>query len=126
MKNINKLALLLSLGALAPLAASAKTLEQSYIDACRKGADVPVPVAVVAPVAHSWDIGQEVKVGFTVNSAGYTSDISIVSSKDHDLAEAVVVAVKQWRFAPVMVNGAPVATKVVLPVRVVSTDVALN
>jgi len=49
-----------------------------------------------------------------------------VSSKDHDLAEAVVVAVKQWRFAPVLVNGTPVATKVVLPVRVVSTDVALN
>jgi protein TonB len=122
MKNINKLALLVSLGALAPLAASAKTLEQSYIDSCRKGADIPVPVAVVAPVAHSQDIGQEVKVGFTVNTAGYTSDISIVSSRDYELAEAVVAAVKQWRFTPVLVNGTPVATKVVLPVRVVSTE----
>jgi protein TonB len=122
MKNINKLALLVSLGALAPLAASAKTLEQSYIDSCRKGADIPVPVEVVAPVAHSQDIGQEVKVGFTVNTAGYTSDISIVSSRDYELAEAVVAAVKQWRFTPVLVNGTPVATKVVLPVRVVSTE----
>jgi hypothetical protein len=37
MKNNNKLALLLSLGALLPFAASAKTLEQSYLESCRKG-----------------------------------------------------------------------------------------
>jgi TonB family protein len=122
MKNINKLALLLGLGALAPFAATAKTLEQSYIDGCKKSADIPVPVAVVAPVAHSWDVGQEVKVGFVVNTAGYTSDISVVSSTDTDLADAVVAAVKQWRFTPAQRNGAAVATRVVLPVRVVDSD----
>ena len=129
MKNINKLALVLSLGVIAPLAASAKTLEQSYLETCRKGTDIPVPVAVVAPVAHSWDIGKEVKIGFTVTTAGYASDISIVSSQDHDLAEAVVAAVKQWRFTPAQLNGAAVASKVVLPVRVVETQsssLALN
>ena len=122
MKNINKLALLLGLGALAPVAASAKTLEQSYIETCNKSAGIPVPVAVVAPVAHSWDVGQEVKVGFVVNTAGYTSDISVVSSTDTDLADAVVAAVKQWRFTPAQRNGAAVATRVVLPVRVVDSD----
>ncbi|HXN35436.1 MAG TPA: energy transducer TonB [Opitutaceae bacterium] len=122
MKNINKLALVLSLGALVPLAASAKTLEQAYIESCSKGPDIPVPVAVVAPITHSWDEGQEVQIGFVVNKAGYPSDISIVSSNDYDLAEAVVTAVKQWRFTPAQVNGVPVATRVVLPVRVVSSD----
>jgi TonB family protein len=122
MKNINKLALLLGIGALAPLAATAKTLEQSYIDGCKKSADIPVPVAVVAPVAHAWDVGQEVKVGFVVNTAGYASDISVVSSTDTELADAVVAAVKQWRFTPAQHNGAAVATRVILPVRVVDSD----
>jgi TonB family protein len=125
MKYTNKLALLLSLGALAPLAATAKTLEQSYIESCKKSAEIPVPVAVVAPVAHSWDVGQEVQVGFTVNTAGYPSDISVVSSTDTELADAVVTAVKQWRFTPAQRNGAAVATRVVLPVRVVDSDVTL-
>jgi TonB family protein len=122
MKYTNKLALLLVLGALAPLAASAKTLEQSYIESCKKSADIPVPVAVVAPVANAWDVGQEVKVGFTVNTAGYTSDIQVVSSSDTEFAAAVVAAVKQWRFTPAQRNGAAVATRVVLPVRVVDSD----
>jgi hypothetical protein len=38
--------------------------------------------------------------------------------------------VKQWRFSPAQHNGAPVATKVILPVRVVkpeaSSPFALN
>jgi hypothetical protein len=33
----------------------------------------------------------------------------------------VVDAVKQWEFTPAQRNGAPVAMKVVLPVRVVET-----
>jgi DNA-binding beta-propeller fold protein YncE len=56
MTNKNKLALLLSLGALLPFAASARTLEQSYIESCRKGTDVPVPIAVV-------DAGRKVIAG---------------------------------------------------------------
>ncbi|HEY1849317.1 MAG TPA: energy transducer TonB [Opitutaceae bacterium] len=121
MKNKNKLAVLLALGALAPLAASAKTLEQSYIESCRKGTDVPVPVAVVAPRVDAYDIGQSVKVEFTVDTAGHTSAINVKSATDRDFAEAVVDAVRQWEFTPAQRNGAPVAMKVVLPVRVVQT-----
>ena len=73
MKNINKLALLLSLGALLPVAASAKTLEQSYIDGCRKGTDVPVPIEVVAPQVDGYDIGQAVSVEFVVDTTGRPS-----------------------------------------------------
>jgi|CZKI01.1.fsa_nt_gi protein TonB len=120
MKNINKLALLLSLGALLPVAASAKTLEQSYIDSCRKGPGIPVPIAVVAPEVEGFDVGQAVQVEFVVETTGRTSDVTIKSASDRDLAAAVVDAVKQWQFTPAQRNGAPVATKVILPVRVVA------
>ena len=121
MKNINKLALLLSMGALLPFAASAKSLEQSYIESCRQGTDVPVPISVVAPHVDGYDIGQSVSVEFVVDTTGHPSAINIKSTSDRDFAEAVVDAVKQWRFSPAQHNGAPVATKVILPVRVVES-----
>jgi protein TonB len=126
MKNTNKLALLLSLGALLPLAASAKTLEQSYLESCRKGTDIPVPISVVAPQVDGYDIGQAVQVEFVVDTTGHTSEISIKSSSDRDFAAAVVDAVKQWRFTPALRNGAPVATKVILPVRVIEAAKSNN
>jgi len=130
MKNTNKLALLLGLGALLPFAASAKSLEQSYIESCRKGTDVPVPVAVVSPEVDAYDIGKSVQVEFVVDTTGHTSGVSIKSPADRAFAEAVVDAVKQWRFTPALHNGAPVATKVILPVRVVpaaaSSQFAVN
>jgi TonB family protein len=121
MKNINKLALLLSLGALLPVAVSAMTLEQSYIESCRKGTDVPVPIAVVSPRVAGYDIGEAVRVEFVVDTTGHTSGISVLSASDRDFAEAVVDAVKQWQFTPAQHNGAPVAMKVILPVRVIET-----
>jgi|ERR1700677_1966407 protein TonB len=124
MKYTNKLALLLSLGALLPVAASAMSLEQSYIESCRKGTDVPVPVAVVAPQVTGYDIGSAAKVEFVVDATGHTSGISVLSASDRDFAEAVVDAVKQWQFTPAQHNGAPVAMKVILPVRVIETPKA--
>jgi len=120
MKNISKLALLLSLGALAPLAAKAKTLEQAYIDSCSKGPGIPVPVSVVTPDVDGYDIGQTVRVEFVVDTTGHPSDFTIKSASDRDLAAAVVDAVKRWEFTPAQRNGAPVATRVILPVRVVA------
>jgi protein TonB len=121
MTNTNKIALLLSLGALLPFAASAKSLEQSYIESCRKGTDVPVPVSVVAPRVDAFDIGQTVQVEFVVDTTGHTQGIAVKSGTDRSLAEEVVDAVKQWTFTPAQRNGSPVATKVVLPVRVVQS-----
>ena len=80
MKNNNKLALLLSLGALLPFAASAKTLEQSYIESCRKGTDIPVPTAVVSPDVSAYDIGKTVQVEFVVDTTGHTSGITAMFS----------------------------------------------
>jgi protein TonB len=126
MKNTNKLALLLSLGALLPFAASAKTLEQSYIESCKKSTDVPVPIAVVSPEVSGYDIGQSVKVEFVVDTTGRPSDISVKSTSDRSFADAVVDAVKEWRFTPAQRNGTPVATRVILPVRVVEAPKAAN
>jgi TonB family protein len=132
MKHTNKLALLLSLGALLPIAASAKTLEQSYIESCRTGTDIPVPIEVVSPKVGGYDIGQAVVLQFVVDTTGHTSDISIKSATatssatDRGFAEAAVDAVKQWRFTPAQVHGTAVATKVVLPIRVVETAKSAN
>jgi protein TonB len=119
MNKINKLALLLSLGTLLPFAASAKTLEQTYLETCKKGTDIPVPISVVSPQVTGYDVGQTVQVEFVVDTTGHTQAVSIKSASDRDLAAAVVDAVKQWTFTPAQKNGKLVATKVVLPVRVV-------
>ena len=121
MKNINKLALLLSLGALLPFAASAKSLEQSYLETCRKGPGIPVPISVVTPQLSWYDVGGTVQVQFVVDTTGHTENVSVKSASDRGLADAVVDAVKQWRFEPAQLNGSPVATKVILPVRVVAS-----
>ena len=121
MKNINKLALLLGMGALLPFAASANSLEQSYIDSCRKGPGIPVPIDVVQPDVRGFDVGQAVQVEFVVDTTGHTSGFTIKSATDRELAAVVLDAVKLWRFAPAQLNGVPVAAKVVLPVRVVAS-----
>ena len=43
MKVVNQLAVLISLGALLPFAVSAKSPEQTYLDASLKAPGVPVP-----------------------------------------------------------------------------------
>ncbi|MEO7412480.1 MAG: energy transducer TonB [Opitutaceae bacterium] len=131
MKEVKKLALLFSLGALLPFAAAAKSVESAYIDACAKGPGVPVPVAVVTPSVPSGYVGSSVELEFIVDITGKPTEVSVKSSPDSTVAAAVVDAVKQWRFTPAMANGVPVATKVALPVKFVDqtltgTRYALN
>src|SRR5581483_2614779 len=82
MKVSNQLAALLSLGALLPVAASAKTSEQAYLESCRKGPDIPVPVVVVAPHVGSEEAGASAQVEFLVGADGKASEISVKSSSD--------------------------------------------
>jgi periplasmic protein TonB len=119
MKAVNKLAIVLSLGVLAPFAASAKTLEEAYVENYQKKTDVPVPVAVVSPSVSAEYAGSTVELAFIVDATGKPTELSVTSSPAGALSEAIVDAVKQWRFTPAHVNGAPVATKVVLPVKIV-------
>ncbi len=124
MKAVNKLALVLSLGALTSAAAFATTDEQAYIESCRKGSDVPVPVAVVTPSVSPEYAGATVELEFTVDVTGKPAGLSVKSDTDTTLAAAVMDAVKQWRFKPAQPNGVPVATKVVLPVKIVDGALA--
>ena len=123
MKAAHKLAVLLSLGALAPFA-SAKTLEQAYLESYQHVAGSPVPIAVVSPQVSAGDAGQTVELEFTVNAAGKPSAFSVVSHTDATLAAEVVDAVKQWEFAPAIRDGVAVATKVDLPVHIVNPEAA--
>ncbi len=118
MKNVNKLAVLISLAALLAPALKAKSPEQAYLDSCRKDAGVPVPIVVVTPSVSSTHVGQMVEIAFTVNANGTVSEFSVKSSPDAALAENVMDAVKQWKFRPAVSGGVAVATKVVLPVTI--------
>jgi len=110
---------LLSLGLLVGCAAFAATPEEAYLHTCRKDAGVPVPISVVAPAVGPEYAGSKVDVEFTVDQTGTPANLSVKSTVEGELASAVLTAVKQWKFKPAERNGLPVATKVVLPVKVV-------
>ena len=81
---------------------------------------MPVPVKVVNPTGlfrrHE---GEIVRLSLIVDVAGRPHDVKIVSASDRNLAERLLPAVAQWQFAPALKNGAPVATSVILPLRLV-------
>jgi TonB family protein len=124
MKNVNKLAVLLSLAALLAPALKAKSLEETYLETCRKDVGVPVPVVVVSPDVSANYAGLTVEIEFTVEATGKTSAFSIKSSPDAELGETVVDAVKKWQFKPAVTGGVAVATKVLLPIRIVEAPLA--
>jgi TonB family protein len=105
MKAVRKLVVLLSVGALSAIAASASTLEKAYLESCRKDPGVPVPVTVVSPAVGPEYNGASVQLEFVVDAAGKPAEFSIKSASDDVLASAVVQAVKQWRFLPAEING---------------------
>lgn len=117
MKAAYKLAVVIGLGALVSFA-HAKTPEEAYLETSQKGPGVPVPVSVVSPFVSQNYAGASVKVAFTVDTAGKPTDLAVVSSPDAALAGVIANAVSKWRFAPAKKNGAPVATKVILPVHI--------
>lgn len=122
MKAVKKLAVLISVVALLPLAVSAKTAAEAYVETSLKAPGVPVPVAVVTPRVGADYAGASVDVVFTVDSKGMPTELSVVSSPDERVGKMVLDAVKKWRFTPAEKNGAPVATKVVLPVRITAAE----
>jgi protein TonB len=126
MKATDKLAILLSLGALAPFAASAKTLEQTYLESYHQTPGAPVPITVVSPHVGSNFLGETVELEFSVDPTGKPSDFSVKSASDATLAELVVAAVKKWEFVPATRNGVPVTTTVDLPVHIVHESTASN
>lgn len=124
MKAVRNLAVLLSVGVLSIVGASASTPEESYLESCNKAPGVPVPVSVVSPTVGSEYNGASVQLEFVVDADGKPASFSIKSTPDDVLAKVVVEAVKQWRFLPAEVDGKRVATKVALPVKIVDPVVS--
>jgi protein TonB len=126
MKVVNKLGVLLIVGALRIVAAPASDAEQAYLESCRKAPGVPVPVAVVTPTVGPEFNGGSVQLEFVVDVNGRPAGFSITSASDDVLARLVVDAVRQWRFLPATADGKPVATKVALPVNIVDPIATLD
>ncbi len=124
MKAVNKLVVLLILGVLSAVFASAMTPEAAYLETCVKQPGVPVPIAVVSPTVGPEFTGGSVQLEFLVDVDGKPVGFSVKSTTDEALATAVVEAVKKWRFLPASANGVPVATKVMLPVNIVDPALA--
>ena len=121
MNTKSKLALSLGL-LLAPLALSAKSPEKAYVDAYRGRTDIPAPITVVTPVIAPRFAGQQVTLEFVVDATGKPMLISSATpGANAELIAAVSAAVSQWKFSPALVDGLPVAKKVVLPVNIVDS-----
>ena len=121
MNTKSKLALSLGLLVL-PLALVAKSPEKAYVESYRGRTDIPVPISVVTPEVESRFAGQQVTLEFVVDATGKPMLISSASPKaDAELVAAITTAVAQWKFSPALVDGLPVAKKVVLPVTIVDS-----
>jgi len=122
MKVAYKLAALLSIGSLITVSASAKSASETYLDTCSKNPSIPVPISVITPQISAGYADQTVNVEFTVDTTGTPTGLIGKSSPDEQLSEAVVEAVKQWKFIPAHRSGEAVAARVALPVHIVAKD----
>ena len=112
--------LTLSLGLLAaPLALMAMSPEKAYVESYRGRSDTPVPTSVIMPEVSAKFAGTKVVLEFVVDTTGKpTSITSVTPGADSELVSSVAEAVSQWKFAPAVVDGKPVARKVALPVTI--------
>ncbi|WLH35460.1 energy transducer TonB [Pseudomonas sp. FP2196] len=74
------------------------------------------PVPIYPKALSRAGVTGEVKVRFIVRADGSVNEIAIVQSDHPDMAEAVRVAVEQWRFKPwALEEGKPAEKAVVAP-----------
>jgi len=113
--------IVLSLGLLAvPFALWAKSPESAYVESYRGRTGIPVPLSVVMPELEAKYTGQSVVFEFVVDTTGKPVLITPAApNADAELVASVTAAIAQWRFAPALVDGRPVARKVALPVNIV-------
>ncbi|HKB57552.1 MAG TPA: energy transducer TonB [Lacunisphaera sp.] len=113
--------LVLSLGLLVtPLALLAMSPEKAYVESYHGRTDIPVPISVIMPKISSQYAGQQVTLEFVVDPTGTPVQIApSTPGADAELVTAVTAAIAQWKFSPALVDGLPVARKVVLPVKIV-------
>lgn len=91
---------------------------------------VRVSSGVTAPVlVHTVDVDREhilnnvapedrvVKIGMTVDASGTPTDVKVLQASDRFTDEAIVSAVKQYRYKPATLNGSAVPMGVTLNVK---------
>jgi TonB family protein len=80
----------------------------------------PAIAKIVSPeaVPHQYR-NETVRLSLTIDEHGRPSDIALARGRDAQLARRLFPAVAQWKFKPATRHGTPVATRVVLPVRLV-------
>jgi len=66
--------------------------------------------------------GATVDVSMTVDAMGQPRNIKLLNHADPALAKQLISAVSQWRFTPVQKKGVPVATRVVLPLKLIANS----
>jgi protein TonB len=122
--SLLKITLALAVLATPLVASAAKSPEKSYVESYQGRTDIPVPVSVVMPDVPSRYAGQIVEVLFVVTETGKLQQLSFRQPVDPELANAVVDAVMQWRFAPAKVDGVPVARRVLLPLTIIDGNLS--
>jgi TonB family protein len=120
MKNVQKLILATGLVA-AHLASGAETAEQAYVASFQGRTGLPVPIAVVKPDIPPLQGGITVFVELVVDENGVPRGVKVRDSNavERAVARSIVTAVGQWRFRPLVRDGVPVATRVVVPFKIV-------
>jgi TonB family protein len=87
---------------------------QDRANARRAGRDVPEPEvlhrveAVYPDEARSAGASGSVIVEVLIDRSGFVVEAAVVKAMGHGLSEAAVEAVKQWQFAPSMLDRVPV------------------
>lgn len=117
MKKLPVLLVAALAGVLAANVTSAADSASAYTCApATVSASKPAPIYVVPPVGLPSDLeGTTVHLAFTIDEKGVPHNVRPVDAVTNYAARQLVSAVSQWRFQPRMVNGKPVATRVVLP-----------
>lgn len=120
MKTVSKLILLAGLFG-APFALLAKSSEQAYVESFQGRSDVPVPISVVSPQIQARYAGRTVVVEFIVDATGTPGSLKLRDGHKvpAELGAPILVALAQWRFAPLVRDGVGVSVPVAVPVTVV-------
>ncbi len=122
MKNIvYRLTLIISLS-VAPLALSAKSTEQAYLEQYRGNTSIPVPVKIVTPDVDREFAGQTVHVEFHLDASGIPTAITTTEAVPAKLAGELTAAVAKWRFQPLAAKDAAKGAHVILPVVIVDSQ----
>jgi len=66
------------------------------------------PIPVYPPEAKQNHIQGKVVLALTIDKAGTTKDIRVLTSPDQTLTDSAIAAVSRWRYRPYQLNGSPI------------------